>query len=232
MNIKIYWQNSISNHPGWWLRFGNQSQQDSILASSMDPKRIQTPHTLFRDFWIKFWADKTFQPLLIGQAAEFKFEPNSKEFKHLKIIEQSLPVSIPGGNQMFWLPNQWQSCWGSAQAQLGWAGFPSWQQLLRAATGLLSEKVLPLLWNSHFRWLHALQKRLKWTLAWFTTLFMIILNWFQQPNCSQMKSYAWKPCIDLHWQDSFDFLFKDFLSNLLLKINIYCVADQKSITWS
>ena len=34
----------------WGMRVGNNSVLASILASSTDIKRIQTPHILFRDF--------------------------------------------------------------------------------------------------------------------------------------------------------------------------------------
>ena len=52
----------------WWMRVGIYLQLTSILAFSTDLTRIQTPHTLFRDFR----ADKPLQP--VGQVAEFKFE--------------------------------------------------------------------------------------------------------------------------------------------------------------
>ena len=52
----------------WGMRLGINSQLFSISEFSTDLKRMQTPHSLLRDFG----ADKTLQ--LVGQAAGFKFE--------------------------------------------------------------------------------------------------------------------------------------------------------------
>ena len=62
--------------PVWTRRVGNDSPLASISASSTDLKRIQTPHSLKRDFS----ADKTFTTSWScgTAAAEFKFETKFK----------------------------------------------------------------------------------------------------------------------------------------------------------
>ena len=74
----------------------------------------------------------------------------------------------------------------------------------------------------------ATRKRLERSLAWFW--INCKLGW--QPKQSQMKCNFWssvKTCID--WT-SFDFRFRNLLSNLPLNIIIYCVTTQPSITRS
>ena len=62
------------------------------------------------------------------------------------------------------------------------------------------------------------KKACKQCLAWF----WIDCNQSLQPKQLQMKICACKPCKDFHWLDELDFRFKDFFSNLLIKIIIYC----------
>ena len=74
--------------PVWRMRVGIDSLLSSILAFSMELKRIQTPHSLFRS-----------NPLqLVGQEVEIKFE---FKFKPLQAIWQSLPRAIPEDNRRF-----------------------------------------------------------------------------------------------------------------------------------
>ena len=57
-----------------------------ISASSIDPKRIPTPHSIFREFG----ADTPFT--LVGQASKFE---------HLPVIWQSLLTAISEDNRRF-----------------------------------------------------------------------------------------------------------------------------------
>ena len=70
------------------MRAGKHSAQASILASSTDLTRIQTPHILFLDFIISEQI-KPLQFVCHGQAAEFTFE---SKFEPLPGIWQSLPT--------------------------------------------------------------------------------------------------------------------------------------------
>ena len=94
----------------------------------------------------------------------------------------------------------------------------------------LSEKrssvQIPIKTVSDFRWWCTKARKTWRCLAWF----WIDSNQSLQPNRSQMKCYVWKPYKDLDWLDELRFSIKRFLSNLLLKIVIYCVKDQTSMT--
>ena len=121
--------------PVWTNRVGNDSPLASISASSTDLKRIQTPHSLKRDFS----ADKTFYNQLVmrhcsgrvqvwDQVQEelqskrsFKAEVQASPrgtFEPLPVICQLLPKAIPDDNRRFW-QNWWLGSWSSASAQLG-----------------------------------------------------------------------------------------------------------------
>ena len=90
--IKIKGLVSIQLSGGSGLDLTNHEVLSSISASSTDLKRIQTPHSLFRDLE----QIKPFQ--LVGQAAEFKFE---SKIEPLPVIWQSLPKAIPEDNRKF-----------------------------------------------------------------------------------------------------------------------------------
>ena len=64
----------------WARRVGNNSPLASISPFSTNRKRIQTPHTLFGDFW----PDKTFTTHWSGDRVQVWVEP-------LLVIWQSLP---------------------------------------------------------------------------------------------------------------------------------------------
>ena len=101
------------------MRVDINSQLSSISLFSTDLKRIQTPHSLFRDSG----ADKIFTT---SQAAEFKFE---SKFKPQPVIRQSIQKAIPECNQRFWQQNRWPSSWGSPPAHLGqvrWGSTNTW----------------------------------------------------------------------------------------------------------
>ena len=119
------------------------SLQSSISAFPMDLKRIQTPQSLLRDFRV----DKPLQ--LVGQAAEFKFE---YKLEPGPVIWPSLPKATPEDNQGFDSksmakllgPRSGTVCAGRTGEHKHRA-IPSRLQSLRAATGSLEQKLLPLL---------------------------------------------------------------------------------------
>ena len=77
------------------------------------PKRIQTPHSLFWDFW----ADKTSRTRWSGGRVQVWVQVRAPAGQW-----QSLPNAIPEDSRRFWLQNQWLSSLGHALAQLGRVG--------------------------------------------------------------------------------------------------------------
>ena len=122
-----------------------------LLSTCLDvlifkrPKKIQTPHSLFRDFG----AHKTFT--LVGQVAEFKFESKFKpllcrewlldELQGLHIIWQSLPKAFNKSSCTVWagLTDKHKHRAFSSHTSI------YWQRQAGTVTGSLEKKVLPLL---------------------------------------------------------------------------------------
>ena len=115
------------------------SQMASISASSEHLNRIQTPHSLLWDFG----AEKP-SPL-IGQKAESKFESKFEPCQSFGVVD---PEGYSGRQLKILTQLLGQRC---SKACAGWTSkhkhraFPSRLQSQLAATGLLEEKVLPLL---------------------------------------------------------------------------------------
>ena len=86
----------------------NVTSLGSNFALVMSLKRIQTPHSLCCDF-----GGRAIKPLqLVGQAAEFKFEP----------LPTISPKTVPDGNRRFRGQNQRPSSWGRSPALLARVG--------------------------------------------------------------------------------------------------------------
>ena len=77
------------------------------------PKRIQTPHSLFRDCGGTEEQIKPWQP--VDKAAEFKLESKFDPLHHLAIT----PEGYSRRHRRVWLQNQRPTSWGRTPAQLG-----------------------------------------------------------------------------------------------------------------
>ena len=132
-NLKLLWI-EITNTSGtgqcptlsqtafWGKLFELVNLLASILASSTDLKRIQTPH---KDFGADLCADfrnrylgiseqiKPLQHIQVDQAAEPESSSLSPSLSPW-LPAGHFPKTIPLDNQRFWLQSQWPSSWGSS----------------------------------------------------------------------------------------------------------------------
>ena len=69
-----------------WMRVGNHSVLASISATSTDLKRIKTQLSLFRDFGLKFRADKTFTTRWPGGKVSAEGQRPSFEYKLVSLL--------------------------------------------------------------------------------------------------------------------------------------------------
>ena len=93
----------------------------SILVSSTDPKRIQNPYSFFSDFG----GDGAFTLFTISSSGGTVQVWTWSKFKPLQVIWESIPKTVPEGNQSFWLVwmrNPGPSSWSCAPAQLRLVG--------------------------------------------------------------------------------------------------------------
>ena len=129
-----------------WYRLG-----DVLILT--DLKRIQTPHSLL---W-GFGGDKTFTTCWSGGRVQVWVQVRAPAGPISKCHLEITPEGYSRRQSKVLTANQWPSSWGRAPAQLGWVGRASTKtgvsesaagQSLRAATGLLEEKLLALFFDT------------------------------------------------------------------------------------